>query len=437
MNAEAPPTPAKSVFVRRQLDYFQKETGESLNIWALIALLNFVTQIVFRRELAPGEFGTLNTALAIIGMMTVPLAAAPQAFAWYLARKHPVERHECVEALRASRFLVTETLAWAWGALSVVLLFVIFPLLYLPRFSLDLFTLLNVLIAAGGLIGAVVCQSSGQVRLWGWLLVATALTRLILGAGLSAVEPWAESGLAVFLLAGCITLAPALRERSTEIAARLQALRAVLDHDFLLYAGATFSVLLGNFLFVNADRIVAQSWFGWSINNNMGYVDWPMFDAYQTAGLLGRALLWGTQPLLLVLFAHRSCLDKTTAASLKFFWIYLGALVGGAILLGIFRGPLSWLFCGSHFAVTSMFTLNFAAVMVPLGLLQALGYFALASRRFHECFVLGGGGVGYTLLLYLVGRQPELMLSYMFGGGLVLLMLVLFIGVVRWGRKQP
>jgi len=30
-----------------------------------------------------------------------------------------------------------------------------------------------------------------------------------------------------------------------------------------------------------------------------------------------------------------------------------------------------------------------------------------------------------------------LMLSYMFGGGLVLLMLVLFIGVVRWGRKQP
>ena len=69
--------------------------------------------------------------------------------------------------------------------------------------------------------------------------------------------------------------------------------------------------------------------------------------------------------------------------------------------------------------------------------LQALGVFSLASRRYHECFVLGGCGVGYTLLLYLAGRQPQLMPAYMFGGGLVSLMVVLFVGVVRWGRKQP
>jgi hypothetical protein len=75
--------------------------------------------------------------------------------------------------------------------------------------------------------------------------------------------------------------------------------------------------------------------------------------------------------------------------------------------------------------------------MVLLGLLQALGIFSLASRRYHECFVLGGCGVGYTLLLYLAGRQPLLMPAYMFGGGLVSLTLVLFVGIVRWGRKQP
>jgi hypothetical protein len=27
--------------------------------------------------------------------------------------------------------------------------------------------------------------------------------------------------------------------------------------------------------------------------------------------------------------------------------------------------------------------------------------------------------------------------TYMFAGGLVVLMIVLFVGVVRWGRKQP
>jgi hypothetical protein len=33
-------------------------------LWASSPLLSFIAQIVFRRELAPGEFGTLNTALA-------------------------------------------------------------------------------------------------------------------------------------------------------------------------------------------------------------------------------------------------------------------------------------------------------------------------------------------------------------------------------------
>ena len=46
--------------------------------------------------------------------------------------------------------------------------------------------------------------------------------------------------------------------------------------------------------------------------------------------------------------------------------------------------------------------------------------------------------IGYTLCSStLVGRQPLLMPAYMFGGALVSTMVVLFIGVVRWGRKQP
>jgi O-antigen/teichoic acid export membrane protein len=130
-------------------------------------------------------------------------------------------------------------------------------------------------------------------------------------------------------------------------------------------------------------------------------------------------------------------LDRTTAASLTFFWITAGALLLGAILLGCLAQPLSRLFCGANFQSTALFVPSFAAVMVPLGLLQALGIFSLASRRHHECFVLGGCAVGYALLLYFAGRQPQLMAAYMFGGGLVSLMVVLFVGVARWGRKQP
>jgi hypothetical protein len=182
---------------------------------------------------------------------------------------------------------------------------------------------------------------------------------------------------------------------------------------------------------------VAQSWFGIVTNNNMGLINWPQFDAYQSAGLLARSLLWGTQPLLWMLFARRSPLEHTRPGSLTFFWIYLGALVGGAIVLGLLSRPLSELFCGADYRLTAVLVPSLGAAMVPLGVLQGLGIFGLASRRYPECFVLGGCAIGYTLLLYFVGRQPLLMPAYMFGGALVSTMVVLFIGVVRWGRKQP
>jgi len=75
--------------------------------------------------------------------------------------------------------------------------------------------------------------------------------------------------------------------------------------------------------------------------------------------------------------------------------------------------------------------------MIPLGLLQGIGMFSLASRRYPECFVFGVCSIGYAVVLYLAGRNPQIMPAYMFGGSLVSLMAVLFVGVVRWGRKQP
>jgi len=440
MKVEAVPetkAPGDPGFFRRALAIYQKETGQSLTFWAFLALLNLITQIIFRRDLAQGEFGTLNTALGLIGLMTVPVLALKQAFAHYLARDHAAGQTARIDSLRDAAFLATETFAWVWGAFSLVLVFVLLNRLDLPRFSLQLFALMNVLVAVGSGVSCALYEHENRLRLWAVLLAAAALTRVLVGAGLAGQEPWAESGLAAFFLAGFITLIPALQSREVDPAKRLAACRVALDRDFSLCAGATMSVLLAIFLFTSGDRIVAQSWFGVVTNNNLGLVNWPLFDAYQTAGLLARSLLWGTQPLLWILFAQRSRLTRTTSASLTLFWVYLGALFLGAILLGCLAQPLSWLFCGADFQSTAFFVPRLAAAMVPLGVLQALGFFSLASRRYPECFVLGGCGVAYTFLLYFAGRQPQLMPVYMFGGGIVALMALLFVGVVRWGRKQP
>ena len=184
MNAPPATTSKSTDFVRRSLATYQKETGLPLAWWALIALLNFIAQIIFRRELVPGEFGTVNTVLGVIGLMTVPVLALNQAFTNYLARSHAADQAARIESLRASAFLVTETFAWAWGGLCLLLVFLLLPLLDLPRFSLELFTLLNVLIALGGAVSLAVCQQANQLRLW--ILVAGRRSAYARGCGWGA-----------------------------------------------------------------------------------------------------------------------------------------------------------------------------------------------------------------------------------------------------------
>src|SRR5471030_885437 len=89
-------------FFRRVLITYEKETGQPLLLWAAIAALNFIAQIILRRELHPGEFGTLNTALGVVGLMTVPLLAVNLAFTLYLRQAHPPEQTSRIEALRSA-----------------------------------------------------------------------------------------------------------------------------------------------------------------------------------------------------------------------------------------------------------------------------------------------------------------------------------------------
>ena len=423
--------------VRKGLLTFREETGQSPVIWAGIALLSLFTQIILHRELLPGEFGTFNTALGVIGLMTVPVIALVQTFNWHFVYKRVPGQEQRFQEIRSSELAVIETITWVWAIISGVLLLIGLPLLELPRYSVNLLVLLNVLLALGALLSGAMYCSGGRRRTWVWLLVGAAVARLVLGITMSWYERWAEAALVAFLFAGLITLAPALRSTETSLAERFKALKTVLDGAFLIDPGAIFRVLLGIYLFTNGDRIVAQSWFGTAADNNIGYVDWPMFDAYQTAGLLGRSILWGTQPLLLMLFIRRARVDRTTASSLDWFWLYLGALVTGVTLVNLFHVPLSRLFCGADYFRTAHLVPVFTITMIPLGLLQGIGMFSLASRRYPECFVFGVCSIGYAVVLYLAGRNPQIMPAYMFGGSLVSLMAVLFVGVVRWGRKQP
>jgi hypothetical protein len=418
--------------ISERLATFRQESGYPLTLWGGLALLNLVAQIILRRELMPGEFATFNTLLGLVGLMGVPLFALQVSF----ARFRPADtRPERLAAILGARVPAMQAFAVAWALIALLLLFPILALLHVPRSSLGLFALPNILLMVAAYFSATLSESQSRWRLWGWLLLAASLVRLLFLVILSPFEPWTETGLAAGWLAGLILLTPILRLSGFAIS--WERLRAILpDREFVIYLAATFSALLGLFLFTNGDRMVAQTWFGRPEDNNMGLVHWSVFDGYQTAGLLARALLWGTQPLLLLFFVERERLTRTTTTSLRIFWVYVAVLIAGAVALYLLTQPLAWIFGGVDSEATRYFLPSFAIAMVPMGLIQGIGVFSIASRRYPECFTLGGCSVVYTLLLYLIGR-PQLMLSYVFGGGIVALTVVLLIGLVRWGRRQP
>ena len=380
-----------------------------------------------------------NSASSIVrsvssGLLTVPLLAVHLAF-----RLHPSSSSiptAPAERLSSSSVTAIESLTWIWGAICCFLILIPLPLPYLPRFSLQLLVLMNVLLALGSVLSQVVCESEKQFRQWAVLLVAAAFARIALAGVAGEFQPWADAGLAIVLVTGFITLAPALRPRDIAWKSRLDACGSMFDRDFLVFAGATGSVLLGLYLFTNADRIASLRWADY-VPANATVIGFEVhrndFDSYQAAGLLARGLLWGTQPLLWILYADRVGLKKTTPASLRFFWIYLLVLVVGAFVLGFVMQP--W--AGTPLVnIFEKFGPTFAAITIPLGLLQGLGIFALASRRLPECYTFGACGAAYALVLAIFGGRPDIMLQLMFGLSLISMMIVLFVGVVRWGRKQ-
>jgi hypothetical protein len=427
-------------FWPRAFHAYQTLTGQSAIAWTLIAAANFAFQVVLYFVMArdwgrAGEFGVLNCALGIIGLLVAPLAALQLAV--HLYASHPSTPHDAALHLRRSSLIAIDSLSWVWGAICCILILIPLPLPYLPRFSLQLLVMMIVLIALGGVVSHAVCEEVRQLRRWTILLVVAAFARLVLAALVGAFQPWADAGLAVVLVAGFITLGPALRPRDVAWTSRVAACRALLNRDFLVFAGATISVFVGLYLFINGDRMASLRWADFvPANNSVIGMEVPRnrLDSYQLVGLLARGLLWGTQPLLWVLYANRVGLKKTTSASLRAFWIYLAILIVGAFALGLITQPWP----GTPLLnFVEKFGPTFAALTLPLGLLQGLGIFALASNRIPECYTLGACGVIYALLLAIFGARPDIMLPLMFGLSLVSIMIVLFVGVTRWGRKQP
>ena len=136
---------------------------------------------------------------------------------------------------------------------------------------------------------------------------------------------------------------------------------------------------------------------------------------YTAAGLLGRALPMVVAPMLTVLFTSRSG-HRTESAlheQLRLLGLYATGLASGVAGLLLLRDFWVGLIFGKYTPEAAAMVSRLALTMAFVGLMQAVGMWALASRWLKVALLYGASGLVYWLVLLAWGRSPPVLLQLM------------------------
>jgi hypothetical protein len=190
------------------------------------------------------------------------------------------------------------------------------------------------------------------------------------------------------------------------------------NREFGHYLIISAAMVVGNFGFFQGDFLVAKKFF----------LQPGDLDHYTAAGNLARALPQTVAPLLAVMFTSRSGWRQggIVSGQLKLIALSgLGLVVGAVALIALRTVGLEIL--GRNTPAAAAMVAPFAITMVFVGLLQGLAFWSLASRWSKITLLYGALGVVFWLILFALGRSPEMILRVMpVGTGAALVVLLSF-----------
>lgn len=377
----------------------------------IFSAINFLTglgnlgfQIVMGHLLKDtGQYSSTNSAInAFMPLLGLPPQLAIMAVTHYIAHYHAIGDTPRLQGLLAGcrKFLFHLTI---FG--SILAIVVAKPLSAFFNYTSSL------------MLVSLICALLGL-----WTSLATALCQ-----GLSWFKRLAAIGFLVMLLRVSMSYFAALNWPKPEafIVASTLALLAYLilffwrkdltlpkqtvatspwNHEFILYLTVSAAFVVGNYCFSLSDLLVMQKYFSTSSSG----------DAYAAAERLAFSLPTTVAPLLTVLFTNRSIAHSADALreQLKLIALYAVGLVFGAICLFALRHfCLRLLHKDSPEAAEMIQYLS--VTMIFVGLLQAVGTWALASRWSRISLLYGALGIAYTTLILSSGRTPHALLQIM------------------------
>jgi len=392
----------------------------------LATLIHYVFQIIVSRQLGgeTGEYGLVLTTLTFVGFLGMPLAIATQAVTHYIARFHfsgdDVRLHGLLAGCR--RFLFHVTIAG-----SVIAIILVKPLgdfFHLPRTSLTLIALACVLGGLWSSYVAALCQGLAWFKRLACIGLLTAILRVLFGWLTTKIWPVAECAVlasAVMLLANLVLLF-----WKKDFPRRTDTAISPWDREFVQFLVVSTACMFGLNCFSQGDLLVANKFFTKSD-----------LDTYGSAGLLARALPTAVGPLLAVLFTHRSGQHHGAALreQLKLLGLYAFGLFSGAMgLLVLKTFALQLLHRNTPEAAGMVGQLSITMVFV--GLLQALAFWALASRWLKISMLYGVLGLGYWLTLFATGQTPATLLQTMPVAAGIAFVVMFFVWLVAMRRHK-
>ncbi len=391
----------------------------------LTGIGNLAFQAIIGRQLEKsGEYGLVNTTLGYVGLLGLPLLIATTAIAHYIARYDFHGDHARLQGLIAGcrRFLFRLTLV---GSLAAI--FLAKPLSDFLHFraAITVAALICVLAGLWGSLVAALCQGLSWFKRLALIGLLAMLLRLAFGGVMAAKFPIAEWAV---LATGVAALANLVLLYWRKDLARPAEPVSPWNWDLVQFLIVSAAVVGGGYCFTQGDLLVAQ--------RNFSLAD---RDAYSAAERLAVALPMTVGPLLTVLFTHRSKAHTGAALreQLKLIGLYAAGLICGwlgLLLLGTFCLKL----IGRNTPEAAAMIQPLATTMVSVGLLQALGMWALASRWVKIALLFGGLGLAYWITLLCWGRSPADLLRIMpIAAGISFVALFGFWLIAMRGNQPP
>jgi hypothetical protein len=355
---------------------------------------NFFLQGIIRRHLtASGEYGLAGATEALTALLGLPLLMATTAVIHHIAHFRSTGNEARLNGLLAGcrSFLLKLTMGVC--VLGIVLVQPLSRYFELPRASLTLAAVISLLIALWSGYASALAQGMGWFKRLALIGLAGVAAKLGFAWVVTPRFPVAEAAVLAVAIGALLNLAVFYWWRDLlKPGERI----SPWDRDFFRYLTVAAAVIGAQYCFTKGDILVAVKVFE--------KVD---LDAYNGAVKIAGALHLAVSPLLAVLFTARSSerSGRTLAGPLGLLLLYAAGLATGALVLFFARDLCVRLLVGAASPETSAMIGPLAVTMIFVGLIQALGMWALASHWLKMGLMFGVLGVAYWGILLGVAQH--------------------------------